>query len=438
MQVTVAENNYVNKAGINNLGRIKQQLTFRSKFGGDEIRAFVETPSLFGFPRYYKLNGCELDDWRQDGKDTGFLFLGKPRSYQTSAIEQFQKLLNKNETAATLSAQTGCGKTVMIIKFLTMIGKTALIVVPKSDLIDQWRESLLGFTNIKPEEIGIARQSVCEYRGKKVTIGTIQSLAKDKYSQEFKDYFGVIVIDELHRTGAAGFSNIMKIYPARYRIGCSATLERADGLSVLFRLHMGQREIKVIKEMPKPNIIVYKYGKSSGKIQSYLKDVKFRRAALFSMLAENIDRINVICNLVAQLAKKRQVCILSERKILAKRIRNLLIESYDLPSNKVGLFTAETSQKQRERIALECTVISATTKMLSEGTDIPTLRALVFATPLSGQSLMQPLGRIRRLKDGLEEPVVLDFVDTYYKEAKRWHTSRLKLYRENNFNVQVM
>jgi len=438
MKAVLKENIWIEKLSIANLPKIKRSLTFIPRYGGVAIPAYAETADLFGFPRYYKLVGYDIEDNRTEGMQTDLEFIGTPRDYQIPAIKQFEDSINRGATAITLNAQTGTGKTVILLYFLSILKRAALIIVPKTDLITQWREEILKFTSIKPEEIGIAQQDKAEYEGKKITIGTIQSLCKDKYSEEFKRHFGVVAFDELHRTGASGFSNIMKIFPAKYRLGCSATLDRADGMDVLFRYHLGRNEIVVKKEMPAPKVIVYKYSGNSGQIPKYLKEVTYRRASLFSMLAKNQDRNMVIANFAKQLSAKRQTVVLTERKQMTKDIKQILISKFDCDSRDVGIYVYETSKAEKKRIGEECSIILATTKMMNEGTNIPSLRALIYATPLSGPSIQQPLGRIRRIKEGVEDPVVLDFVDTQYKEAKRWFNSRMQKYRSWNFKIEQL
>jgi type I site-specific restriction endonuclease len=71
--------------------------------------------------------------------------------------------------------------------------------------------------------------------------------------------------------------------------------------------------------------------------------------------------------------------------------------------------------------------------MLSLGTDIPTLRGLVFATPLA--DVEQAIGRICRICADTQKPIVIDFVDVQYKETMGWYQGRLKFYRRKDLEV---
>lgn len=326
------------------------------------------------------------------------------------------------------------GKTVMLIKMWSLIGRTALVVVPKTDLVNQWRERIMEFTDIPAHRIGIAQQGLCEYEGKAVVIGMIHSLCKDRYPEEFKNHFGLVIFDELHKLGAFYFSRVGGMFPAKYRIGATATLKRSDGLERAFMVHLGDEIIKLQKsEQPIPEIAVYKYSKTSGSIPHYLQDSIQRRGVLISKLAGNLERTKIISDFTKQLVESgRQTLVVSERIPHLETMKRLLVRA-GLKSESIGFYLGATKKAERIRVANECQCILATTSMLSLGTDIPTLRGLVFATPVSG--VTQPIGRIRRINPDLKDPFVLDFVDSFYEECNRWYGSRRYFYDSIKSNV---
>ncbi len=104
------------------------------------------------------------------------------------------------------------------------------------------------------------------------------------------------------------------------------------------------------------------------------------------------------------------------------------------PKEKIGYYIGATSEKEKQRVREECDCILATTQMLSIGTDIPTARALVFATPLA--HIKQVAGRIRRLCDEVKDPVIYDLVDTAYIETRNWAMVRERRYRRDGYQVE--
>jgi superfamily II DNA or RNA helicase len=438
-----AELLYIKKSDLPNavLTSIRNRLSIKSVFDNRTVVAYAETDELIGVPRYFRLpfsmDDCDIQDYRIEGRTAGIEFTGKLREYQVPAIEKLRQQLSSNIGGNIINAQTGSGKTVMALKALSIINRTTLIIVPKSDLMEQWTKQIIKFTNLTQDDIGYARQGVCDFQGKKVVIGMLQSLCKDRYPDSFKQYFGLLVADEVHRLSATEFSKAALLFPAKYRLGLSASLDRKDGTSVVFFLHLSANIITVKPSQPKPDIHVFNYAGSSGKIPKYLKQSQQRRGSLISMLAANKERTRALAILTMRLSNSgRQTAVLSERKILLEEMKKLLVQEYNVSERLVGIYIHKTPKKEKERILKECTIILATTKMLAEGTDIPKLRAIVFATPLS--DVLQPVGRIRRIDEGCKSPLVLDFVDTRYRETIRWFQNRRKWYNEQKFKLNTM
>jgi len=316
-----------------------------------------------------------------------------------------------------------------------MLKVPALVIVPKSDLMNQWVDRIKQFTGLEDNDIGIARQKTCDYVGKKIVVGMIHSLCKDKYSIDFKNHFGLVIFDELHKLGAFTFSQVGGMFAAKYRLGATATLRRADGLATVFYSHLGREVIKpLIGGQPDPKIVVVKYNKSSGKIPHWANSKVKRRGVLFSLLAENPERIDWIARLTHEVYDTgRQTLVLGERIAQLESIIKFLTMQYGVDKKEIGLYIGKTSPTERNRIAENCKIILATTSMMSLGTDIPTLRGLVFATPLA--DVEQPIGRICRICADTKEPVVIDLVDTQHKEAFGWYQGRLKLYKRKDWEV---
>jgi len=432
---------WANANEIEDIESFKDHFTYKPKFENlDPIctAIFDKKTNMWGFPRNTRLNrGEEVVDNTTLGNPLtkDIEFLGEMWDYQDPVILDFSEKIQEKANDIILSADTGSGKTVMLLKMWTMLKVPALVIVPKSDLMEQWVERILKFVDIRREDIGIARQSVCEYEDKPIVVGMLHSLCKDKYSKKFKKHFGLIIFDELHKLGAQTFSTVGALYPARYRLGATATLRRADGMSKVFYAHLGETVIKPKKgDQPDPKIITVRYGRSSGKIPHWCRSKIQRRGSLFSLLAANVDRSDWIASYAKDLYDTgRQTLVLGERIAQLKTIITLLVKRYGVDQKDIGLYIGKTSGKERERIAKDCKIIVATTSMLSLGTDIPTLRGLVFATPMADAE--QAIGRICRFHLKAKSPIVIDFVDGTYKEGVNWFRARKKLYERKGWEL---
>lgn len=95
-----------------------------------------------------------------------------------------------------LQAPTGSGKTVMAIELICVRKERTLIVVHTKELLYQWKERLLQFTDLKEDEIGMLGDG--KKTSGKVTIGiinTLRSLTK-KNRKYFNKSFGFVIVDE--------------------------------------------------------------------------------------------------------------------------------------------------------------------------------------------------------------------------------------------------
>jgi superfamily II DNA or RNA helicase len=391
----------------------------------------------YGFPRNTDITsyGYEVVDKTITNSLIEAPFLGEMRDYQEPVILDFADRFKKGYTDLILSAETGSGKTVMLLKMWSMLKVPALVIVPKSDLMEQWIARIKQFTGLEDSDIGIARQNVCEYENKKIVVGMIHSLCKDKYPTSFKYYFGLVIFDELHKLGAFTFSQVGGMFPAKYRLGATATLRRSDGMAKVFYSHLGTQVIKPSRgDQPVPKIVVVKYQKSSGSIPHWANTKVKRRGVLFTALAKNPERIDWIAKLTKEVYDTgRQTLVLGERILQLENIIRFLVMQYEVKRSDIGLYIGKTTAVERKRIAEKCKIIMATTSMLSLGTDIPTLRGLVFATPLA--DVEQPIGRICRLCSDVQYPIVIDFVDSTYPEANRWFLGRLRFYNKKDWEV---
>jgi len=132
----------------------------------------------------------------------------------------------------------------------------------------------------------------------------------------------------------------------------------------------------------------------------------------------------------------RQTLVVSERTKHLKAMRAVFVDGLGWSKDEVGLYIGATKDADRKRIAKEAKLIFATTNMLTLGTDIPTLRALVLATPM--KEVAQAVGRIVRTNPELKDPMMVDVVDVQYAETNRWFNARLSFYRKKGCKVSYV
>jgi len=222
-----------------------------------------------------------------------------------------------------------------------------------------------------------------------------------------------ILVHNCHRMSAPTFSAAICKIPSKYRMGLTATPRRGDKLEDIFFYHIG--DVGAVGRGSfldcLPYIIEYHPG---------IRDTQWNwngrpsLSRLVTALSRDSERTGMICRLIANAARKgRNVLALSDRVNHLDEICNRLQAGFAAAGDPytVGVFRAGATKKiAAERARAEtCHVTLGTYTMAMEGLDLPAKDTLVLATPKG--DVEQATGRIRRLFEGKEAPVVLDIQD---------------------------
>ena len=114
----------------------------------------IDNKTYYRIPRYFNQN-LEYTDLTTDGLDIDIEMNPefKPlNEQQENAIEAIV-----DNVHGLISARVGFGKTYVAVNSITRIKKRTLIVVhvsTKDGLMDQWRDAIIRYTNLKEEDIG--------------------------------------------------------------------------------------------------------------------------------------------------------------------------------------------------------------------------------------------------------------------------------------------
>ncbi|WP_147371273.1 DEAD/DEAH box helicase [Fusobacterium necrophorum] len=139
-----------------------------------------------------------------------------------------------------LESGTGTGKTFMATQLMCNFKEKTLVLVDMNLLIEQFIDSILKFTNIQEEEIGIIRGEEINYQNKKIIIATMQTLSrKIDIMKELAEEIGFIVQDECQIASCETIQEILKHFKPRYMLGLSGTPYRDDHMDFLIREAIG-------------------------------------------------------------------------------------------------------------------------------------------------------------------------------------------------------
>ena len=141
----------------------------------------------------------------------------EPRFYQTESIEKWKE----NERCGVIVLPTGAGKTHVATMAIEICKRQTLVIVPTIDLMNQWYDLLLSTFNA---EIGLIGGGFYEIGA--ITVTTYASAFR--HQERIGNQFGLVIFDECHHLPSEGYKYAAEFAIAPFRMGLSATPERAD------------------------------------------------------------------------------------------------------------------------------------------------------------------------------------------------------------------
>ena len=142
----------------------------------------------------------------------------EPRPYQAEALSAWRTQRGRG----VVVLPTGAGKSHVALLAIDQKRRSTLVVAPTLDLVRQWFD-LLGATFGTP--IGLVGGG--EHDLQPLTVTTYDSAFL--HMEHFGARFGLVVFDECHHLPSAGYALAARACLAPFRLGLTATPERADG-----------------------------------------------------------------------------------------------------------------------------------------------------------------------------------------------------------------
>ena len=127
---------YIPRKEMKDVGEARKTLTLKSKYAEKaEVELFDDSQDdWFGVPLHWFKNpegmADEVIDDRVDGWPVTFQFRSKYWPGQEQVIRKFRALVDGGRTGVLFEAPPGFGKTVIMIKMIQSLERTALVVVP--------------------------------------------------------------------------------------------------------------------------------------------------------------------------------------------------------------------------------------------------------------------------------------------------------------------
>jgi superfamily II DNA or RNA helicase len=394
---------------------------------------YLENKNKLYLPKYYGLNKLGKPD-RNDllsGDNIDLTFNGKLKDTQIDPVNTAIKTFNEIG-GGILQLPCGHGKTAIALYLISILKIKTLIIVHQEFLLNQWIEKMEQF--LPNAKIGIIQQDKIKIEGMDICIGMLQSLSTRNYPSDTFKSFGLLIVDECHHIASQVFCNALKRINTKYQLGLSATPERNDGLTKVFKWYLGDIFYARKPVSNNQNVFVERLIIDSDDDKYQETKLNFIGKAdmqgMVTNIVENKNRSIVICHYIKDLVnEKRKILVLSKRREHLNEINKIL---YDLDVKSVGFYVGRMKQRDLDESAKQ-SVILGTYHMAQEGLDIPDIDTLVFASPAS--NIEQAVGRPDRKNHGEKGMKIIDIVDNFsmfINQGKK----RLKLYKSRKWNIK--
>lgn len=398
------------------------------KFVGETENEVVVPRGFIGkLIRFCRENKIEHDfiDVRKKQKSIPYIFNAQLRDHQQTVVESIAK-----KDLGVIVAPPGSGKTIVALKIISDKQQTALIIVHRKQLVEQWIERVETYLGIPKNEIGKIGQGKSKV-GKKITIATIQSLSKELGKADAENIltvFGTIIVDECHHIPAETFRNTISKLQTFYLYGLTATPFRKYNDGKLIFIHLGE----VIAEIKSSEISNAQQAKII--IRNTELDVPYNsKTDKFETLSKILVHDSVRNKLIledvkAEINKGKKVVIITERKEHIDSLYQYLKQSYETIT--LSGEDSEINKNSKWKILKDGNyqALITTGQFFGEGTDLQNANCLFLVYPFSFEGkLIQYIGRVQRSEVA---PTIYDYRDIKIDYLNKLFLKRNTYYRK--------
>jgi superfamily II DNA or RNA helicase len=370
------------------------------------------------------------------------------RKYQYDAV--FSLFLNEEESIIVSPA--GSGKTIIGLSLIPLFGQPTLWLTHTNPLAMQvFNRARTFLPTLKDDDVGFIKGGKWE-KGNILTIALVQTLVRDiEKLKEIKNDFGLVIVDECHRTPSITFTTVVTELSSYYLYGLTATPYRRDGMENMMFQTIGPPNILISTDsveasggIIKPEIR-YRTVSSKRVYRKRTYNENNPQKLIGQYIIDNKNRNHMIVGDVIAEATVGNFCIVaSSRKVHCETLYSLISAGWEKTGIATGDYKGKHVQEQIERLNdKEITVLVTTYSLLGEGFDVPFLSRLFITTPFRNKAgLVQLIGRIQRSHPTKKDAIVFDYVDvdiSIFKDqffSRSGNDSRYKTYESLDLLIE--
>lgn len=368
-------------------------------------------------------------------------FTGSLRPHQESVV----KKVLKSEGAGMISAPPRFGKTVMMCYIASKLKLKTLFLAHQIDLSKQALKTFWKFTNILDLEEAANKQLIGLVEDWKdldryeIAFMPYQKFIMRESSwgklKEYRDKFGLVFVDEVHRSNAPKYSKVVSSFNSRWRLGVSATVKMKSGMDIVSQYIVGPVIARgVVDQVPCTAYVV----KTGVVVPFRMISIKKFFVDMFDFLSKHKERNDFIIEYIAAYAKAGHYCIaVTERTSMIDYIVKGLVSK----GIKAKAFHSRSLQGKgvREKILQEARqgeiqVLIAIRRM-TLGLDIPRLTTFFNLMPSANKpNYYQDFSRVRTPFENKTRGYIIDFLD-HHAICTGCMQSHRSLYKQHGFKV---
>jgi superfamily II DNA or RNA helicase len=352
---------------------------------------------------------------------------------------------------------TGTGKTHLANLCINRAARPALIVTPTIDLLNQWYDEL---TLCFAADVGLLGGGYYDIKPLTVTTYDSAYLNMDRLGNKF----GLVVFDECHHLPGPTYGLAATCALAPFRLGLTATPERADNAHelldhligpIVYRREITQLRGQFLADYRVETLYVnlteeerFRYESSREAYRGFLRDngIDMRRPGAWGQFLFAAHRSTEGRQAYLAYREQRELALAAPAKLsLLGRLLDrhngdrVLIFTHDNATVYkiarqflVPVITHQTKTKERREVLLRFNngafPIVATSRVLNEGVNVPEANvAVILSGSGSVREHVQRLGRILR-KSGDKEAVLYEVitrgtVEEFTSNRRRQHSA---------------
>lgn len=339
----------------------------------------------------------------------------KPNKMQQAALLEIQLVRDAGKDKGLVISATGTGKTYLsAFDVRSYAPKRMLFIVHREQILNQAKEDFKRVLGGIDDDFGLF-VGASKQVDKRYLFASIQTLSKQENLDLFDpSEFDYILIDEVHKAGAASYLRVIDHFKPKFLMGMTATPERTDDFNIyeLFDYNIAY-EIRLQEALEEDMLCPFHYfGVTDFELNgSTIEDTTMLKDLVAK---ERVDHILEKVNYYGFSGDRIRGLMFCSRKAEAVELSTIL--------NGRGLRTAaltgDDSQEERERrvTQLENGILDyiLTVDIFNEGIDIPSINQVVMLRQTQSSIIfIQQLGRGLRKHNSKNYVTIIDFIGNY-------------------------